>query len=712
MSKPLLTIGMIFKNEIRCLERCMKSLQPLREAVPCELVMADTGSNDGSREIAEKYADILFDFPWINDFSAARNAVMDRAHGEWYLTIDADEWLDEDVSQLVKFLKDYKKQTWAYCAVVLRNYTSADLDENYKDFLAVRMIHMSTGIRYEGAIHEHWRSKKGGPECIVPLNKAIFYHDGYIGLGEDEGREKLERNLTLLREQLKKRPDDLFTLMQYLESGTRESDYLERLRQAISGVEEKLPDWDKAGAPIFRYAVVFAREKRLPELEEWIARAEECFPDSTFTRIDVAYVAFGHSWDQKDYAGCIRRGEQYRRALVDHRAGRGDQNALLYSTLMMATPHWEMNLCIFLANSYVHEGETEKAYKLLKSLDCKVMDDEQTRNYLLSLRELHTQSKLDTAPLILAFWEGIGVPEPSKKRADQRKVIFEKAAQMAFQTQIRDEEENREGFCRPSYTLFLPLEELCEAGLAARIMELEDTAEIELALNGVKSWDKLPIQALIYALGQGVRFPIPEKPLYLEEMGEIAGRLSLEGEILFQLACRQHDISLPEDPQGLCWARMLSLAAVQAYDWKDVQQGMELLRRFAEVEQAFLRLCYGPAVLEEGRIHIISAANRFGWFLYRAFDALDEGDGVSYVRLLREGLAACSGMKPAVEFLLTQFRAGRIVDAPPELLELAEKVKAVLAAYPADDPSVTMLKASPAYRQVAFLLKEPEEILQ
>ena len=76
MTKPLLSIGMIFKNEIRCIERCLQSLQPLREAIPCELVMADTGATDGSREVAEQYADILFDFPWVNDFSAARNAVM------------------------------------------------------------------------------------------------------------------------------------------------------------------------------------------------------------------------------------------------------------------------------------------------------------------------------------------------------------------------------------------------------------------------------------------------------------------------------------------------------------------------------------------------------------------------------------------------------------------------------------------------------------
>ncbi len=103
--KPVLSIGMIFKNEIRCLERCMKALQPLRDAIPCELVMADTGSDDGSREIAGEYADILFDFPWIDDFAAARNAVMDRCSGEWFLSIDCDEWFDEDISDLVASLK-------------------------------------------------------------------------------------------------------------------------------------------------------------------------------------------------------------------------------------------------------------------------------------------------------------------------------------------------------------------------------------------------------------------------------------------------------------------------------------------------------------------------------------------------------------------------------------------------------------------------------
>lgn len=109
-TQPLLTIGIIFKDEIRCLERCLKSLTPLRETIPCELIMADTGSADGSRNIASRYADILFDFPWTNDFSVARNAVMNHSSGKWYMTIDADEYLDKDITELVSFLRDSKKK--------------------------------------------------------------------------------------------------------------------------------------------------------------------------------------------------------------------------------------------------------------------------------------------------------------------------------------------------------------------------------------------------------------------------------------------------------------------------------------------------------------------------------------------------------------------------------------------------------------------------
>ena len=185
MKKPFYSIGMIFKNEIRCLERCLKSLQPLRDAVPCELVMADTGSTDGSREVAERYADIVFDFPWVDDFSAARNAVMDRCSGQWYISVDADEWLVEGVEDLKGFSR-VKKVPRDFVGYHIRNFQAVGklLEDNYLDFVAIRMVRLSTGIRYHGCIHEVWSSPDHKPLQIMTLDSVWFHHDGYAYAGE------------------------------------------------------------------------------------------------------------------------------------------------------------------------------------------------------------------------------------------------------------------------------------------------------------------------------------------------------------------------------------------------------------------------------------------------------------------------------------------------------------------------------------------------
>jgi len=62
MAQPLLSIGMIVKNEERCLEKCLKALEPLRQAIPCELIIADTGSTDKTKKIAERRQKPLTNF--------------------------------------------------------------------------------------------------------------------------------------------------------------------------------------------------------------------------------------------------------------------------------------------------------------------------------------------------------------------------------------------------------------------------------------------------------------------------------------------------------------------------------------------------------------------------------------------------------------------------------------------------------------------------
>ena len=81
------SLCMIVKNEEQILQRCLDSLAGLMD----EIIIVDTGSTDATKEIAAKYTDKVYDFVWIDDFSAARNFAFSKAGMEYIYSADADE---------------------------------------------------------------------------------------------------------------------------------------------------------------------------------------------------------------------------------------------------------------------------------------------------------------------------------------------------------------------------------------------------------------------------------------------------------------------------------------------------------------------------------------------------------------------------------------------------------------------------------------------
>lgn len=86
------SVCMIVKNEEAVLARCLDSLKEIAD----EIVIADTGSSDRTKEIAARYTEKLYDFPWNGDFSTARNFVFSKAGMEYIYSADADEVLDAE----------------------------------------------------------------------------------------------------------------------------------------------------------------------------------------------------------------------------------------------------------------------------------------------------------------------------------------------------------------------------------------------------------------------------------------------------------------------------------------------------------------------------------------------------------------------------------------------------------------------------------------
>ena len=78
---------MIVRDEEKVLLRCLESLRGEAD----ELIIVDTGSRDKTAEIARKYTDRVYFFPWIDDFSAARNFAFSKASGDYLMWLDADD---------------------------------------------------------------------------------------------------------------------------------------------------------------------------------------------------------------------------------------------------------------------------------------------------------------------------------------------------------------------------------------------------------------------------------------------------------------------------------------------------------------------------------------------------------------------------------------------------------------------------------------------
>ena len=108
-----ISLCMIVKNEEDTLPRCLRSAAGLVD----EIVVVDTGSTDRTKEVAREFTDRVFDFPWNDDFSQARNYSFQLARCQYCLWLDADDVLPASTVETLEKLKE-KHYNW----VKLKNF--------------------------------------------------------------------------------------------------------------------------------------------------------------------------------------------------------------------------------------------------------------------------------------------------------------------------------------------------------------------------------------------------------------------------------------------------------------------------------------------------------------------------------------------------------------------------------------------------------------
>lgn len=149
-----ISLCMIVKNEEAVLARCLDTVADLVD----EIVIVDTGSTDATKQIAARYTDKIYDFKWIDDFSAARNFAFSKATKEYIYSADADEVLNEENREKFRILK---QQLLPEIEIVQMKYgnqlsfgTVYNFDEEYRPKLFKRLREFV----WEEAIHETIRT--------------------------------------------------------------------------------------------------------------------------------------------------------------------------------------------------------------------------------------------------------------------------------------------------------------------------------------------------------------------------------------------------------------------------------------------------------------------------------------------------------------------------------------------------------------------------
>jgi glycosyltransferase involved in cell wall biosynthesis len=89
-SRVILSVVIITHNEEANIGRTLASVQPLVADGKGETIVVDCGSTDRTMEIAESFGAKVFVEEW-KGYAAQKNSAIDKAVGQWILSLDADE---------------------------------------------------------------------------------------------------------------------------------------------------------------------------------------------------------------------------------------------------------------------------------------------------------------------------------------------------------------------------------------------------------------------------------------------------------------------------------------------------------------------------------------------------------------------------------------------------------------------------------------------
>ncbi len=235
----LISLCLITKNEEHCLAACLASASPVVD----EIILVDTGSEDNTLLIAAEYDARIYHFPWIDDFSAARNYAISQACGKWVLVLDADEKLTVTRSEILHFIALNPADGYYFNIL---SYIGRD--RQVAQDQVVRLFKNEPQYRFTGAIHEQIAGSilSQQPPGSLLVTPFTIEHYGYLP-EELINKSKFSRNTELLVKSLLNHPKDPFLhyalAIEYLQNRNfvQAEQTLQEALPLLTGTEGYLP---------------------------------------------------------------------------------------------------------------------------------------------------------------------------------------------------------------------------------------------------------------------------------------------------------------------------------------------------------------------------------------------------------------------------------------------------------------------------------------
>lgn len=136
-----LSICLLTNNNSKTIEKCLTSVF----SIDCNIIIGDLGSTDDTLEICKKFNPEIYKVNWKDDFSKAKNYVVQKSNSDWILFLEPWEFLVKGHDKIQMLNEDEAVPT-AYLVQVMqgKNITKE-----------VRIWNKSTSLRFKNPVHEH-----------------------------------------------------------------------------------------------------------------------------------------------------------------------------------------------------------------------------------------------------------------------------------------------------------------------------------------------------------------------------------------------------------------------------------------------------------------------------------------------------------------------------------------------------------------------------